>query len=64
MNEELIISKHKILEVLEGFSGNVSVQKLIDRTVILAKIEKTRSQVHNGEDVNWDDLNGEIDKWQ
>ncbi|WP_426669287.1 hypothetical protein ACPPVU_24085 [Mucilaginibacter sp. McL0603] len=40
-----------------------SVDDLVDRVLILEKIEKAQKEIENGEGMDWEDFKKEMDKW-
>jgi hypothetical protein len=59
----LIISKKRVLGILDEFPENVIVEDFIDRIIIIAKIETAREQFKRGEYLTSEQLDEEIKKW-
>lgn len=58
-----MITKDKVLELVEHMPDTFSVDDLVERILILEKIEKAQKEIENGEGMDWEDFKKEMDKW-
>lgn len=58
-----MITKTKLKETLERFPEEFSIDDLIDKLIIIDKIERGNQQSLNGEVISEDELNNEMKKW-
>ena len=58
-----MITKDKVLELVEHMPDTFSVDDLVERILILEKIEKAQKEIENGEGMEWEDFKKEMDKW-
>jgi len=58
-----VISKTKLKEHIENFPEEFSIDDLIERLILIEKIEKVNQQSLNGEVVSKQELDKEIEKW-
>lgn len=58
-----MISKTKLKEHIENFPEEFSIDDLIERLILIEKIEKVNQQSLNGEVVSKQELDKEIEKW-
>lgn len=56
-------TKTKVKETLENFPEEFSIDYLIERLIIIDKVETGRKQLANGDVVSEEDLDNEINKW-
>ncbi len=59
----VMLSKQMISEALANLPDEISLEALIDRFIVLEKIEAARRQIENGESIADEDLDKEIEKW-
>ena len=58
-----MITKDKVLELVEHMPDTFSIDDLVERVLILEKIEKAQKEIENGEGMDWEDFKKEMDKW-
>jgi hypothetical protein len=58
-----MLTKDKVKELVDHMPDTFSVDDLVERVILLQKIETARKQVLNGEFLTEDELDAEIDKW-
>ena len=58
-----MITKDKVLELVEHMPDTFSIDDLVERILILEKIEKAQKEIENGEGMDWEDFKKEMDKW-
>ena len=58
-----MITKDRLKEHLEDFPNEFSLDELIERLILVDKIERGIKQSENGETISETDLDKEIEKW-
>ena len=58
-----MITKTKLIDQIEKFPEEFSIDELIDRLILIEKIEQGNKQSENGEVISENDLDKEIIKW-
>lgn len=58
-----MLTKTKLKETLDNFPERFTIDELIDRVILIEKIERGNLQSENGEIIAEADLDIEIDKW-
>lgn len=58
-----MLTKQKIAETLADLPEEISLEELIERFIIIDKIETARAQIQNGDYIADEDLDKEIEKW-
>lgn len=58
-----MLTKTKLKSQLEKFPEEFSIDELIDRLILIEKIENGIKQSENGEVISEEDLDKEINKW-
>ncbi len=58
-----MLTKDKVKELIDHMPEPFSVDDLIDRVILLAKIEKSEKEIENGEGIDWEDMKKEMDLW-
>jgi hypothetical protein len=58
-----MITKTKLKETLEKFPEEFSIDDLIEKLIIIDKIETGRKQSANGEVISENELERDIEKW-
>jgi hypothetical protein len=56
----LTISKQRVLQILDTFPATITLEDLIDRLILIAKIETALEQVKNGEYLTEEELNEKV----
>lgn len=58
-----MLTKTKLKEAIDKFPENFTIDELIDRLILIEKVERGNLQSENGETLSEEDLDKEIDKW-
>jgi hypothetical protein len=58
-----MITKSKLKEQIENFPDEFSIDELVERLILVEKIEKGNQQSENGEIISESELDNEIEKW-
>ncbi|HWZ04382.1 MAG TPA: hypothetical protein VNX40_12280 [Mucilaginibacter sp.] len=58
-----MVTKEKVKELVDRMPEPFSIDDLVDRVLLLKKIEKGRAEIANGEGIDWEDLKKEMDSW-
>jgi predicted transcriptional regulator len=58
-----MLSKSNVLKTITNFPENFSVDELIDKMILLDKVEKGIQDAEKGDVVSDEDLDIEIEKW-
>ena len=58
-----MLTKTKLKEQIEGFPEQFSIDELIDRLILVEKIENGNKQSENGEVISESELDKEINAW-
>ena len=58
-----MITKSKLKEQIENFPDQFSIDELVERLILVEKIENGNNQSEKGEIITESDLDKEIEKW-
>ena len=58
-----MVTKDKVIELVEHMPDTFSIDDLVERVLILEKIEKAQKEIENGEGMDWEDFKKEMGKW-
>lgn len=58
-----MVTKDKVIELVEHMPKTFSVDDLVERVLILEKIEKAQKEIENGEGMDWEDFKKEMSHW-
>jgi hypothetical protein len=58
-----MLKKERVLDIVKALPDNFSAEELIDRIILLEKIETGLTQVANGEVVSDEELDERLAKW-
>lgn len=58
-----MITKTKVKETLEKFPEEFSIDDLVEKLIIIDKVERARQQSRNGEVITEEELDADIEKW-
>ena len=58
-----MISKAKLKEQIDSFPEEFSIDDLIERLILVEKIEKGKTQSENNEIISESEFDKEIDQW-
>lgn len=59
----VMLTKQKITDSLANMPEEISLDDLIDRLIVLEKIEAAQQQIKKGEAMSDEELDSEIEKW-
>lgn len=59
----VMLTKQKIAESLAGMPEEISLEDLIERLIVLEKIEAAQQQIQRGESMTDERLDQEIESW-
>lgn len=48
---------------MEQMPATFSVDDLVERVLLLQKIEAAQKEIENGEGLDWEDVKKEMDRW-
>lgn len=54
-----MVTKDKVIELVEHMPDTFSIDGLVERMLILEKIEKAQKEIQNGEGMDWEDFKKE-----
>jgi hypothetical protein len=58
-----MLTKDKVKELVEQMPETFSVDDLVERVLLLQKIEAAQKEIENGEGLDWEDVKKEMDRW-
>ncbi|CAN5257502.1 hypothetical protein BH09BAC6_BH09BAC6_06420 [soil metagenome] len=58
-----MLTKDKVKELIDHMPETFSVDDLVERVLLLQKIESAQAEIANGEGIDWEDLKNEMDLW-
>jgi len=58
-----MLTKNKVKELMEQMPATFSVDDLVERVLLLQKIEAAQKEIENGEGLDWEDVKKEMDRW-
>jgi len=58
-----MLTKRQLKETLEQFPEEFTIDELIDKIIVLDKIERGNQQSERGETITEDELEKEMQKW-
>ena len=58
-----MLTKRKLIETLDKFPERFTVDELIDKIILIDKIERGNQQSEEEETISEDDLDKEMQKW-
>ncbi len=58
-----MVTKEKVKELVEHMPDVFSIDELVERVLILDKIERAKKEIDNGEGMDWEDFKKEMDQW-
>jgi hypothetical protein len=59
-----MLTKDKVKELVDNMPDTFSVDDLVERVILLQKIELGEKQIENGEGIDWEDIQKEMKTWQ
>lgn len=58
-----MLTKDKIHQLIDHMPDNFSSEELIEKIILLQKIEIAQNEIANGEGTDWEDLKREMESW-
>jgi hypothetical protein len=58
-----MLTKDKVKELIDHMPETFSVDDLVDKVILLQKIENGEKEIEDGEGIDWDDMKKEMDLW-
>lgn len=58
-----MLTKTKVIKTITGFPDHFSIDELVDKMILLDKIEKGIAQADKGNVISEEDLDKKIDEW-
>ena len=60
----MVITKDRLQHILDDLPDSVEVEIVVDKILLLAKVQDAQEQIANGNFLTEDELDKEIDSWQ
>ncbi|QEC77246.1 hypothetical protein ACFGVS_21135 [Mucilaginibacter sp. AW1-7] len=58
-----MLTKDKVKELIDHMPETFSVDDLVDKVILLQKIENGEKEIEDGEGIDWEDMKKEMDLW-
>ena len=58
-----MLTKNKVKELVEHMPDTFSVDDLVERVLLLQKVEQAQKEIENGEGMDWEDFKKEMEQW-
>ncbi len=58
-----MLTKEKVIDSLQGFSGEFSIDDLVDKLIFIQKIEDSITQGERGEVMTTEELRRKLSRW-
>ena len=58
-----MLTKVKVKELIDQMPETFSVDDLVDKVILLQKIENSEKEIEDGEGIDWEDMKKEMDLW-
>ncbi|MDB4924206.1 hypothetical protein [Mucilaginibacter sp.] len=58
-----MLTKDKVAALVEHMPDTFSVDDLVERVLLLQKIETAQKEIEDGEGLDWEDVKKEMDEW-
>lgn len=58
-----MLTKDKVAALVEHMPDTFSVDDLVERVLLLQKVEMAQKEIENGEGLDWDDVKKEMNEW-
>ena len=59
-----VLEKQKVIDLMQNFPEKFSIDELLERVILLAKIERSQEQFRNGETHSNDEMKSLVASWQ
>ncbi len=58
-----MLTKNKVVALVERMPDTFSVDELVERVLLLQKIEQAQKEIEDGEGMDWEDFKKEVEQW-
>jgi len=58
-----MLTKDKVAALVEHMPATFSVDDLVERVLLLQKVERAQKEIENGEGMDWEDFKKEMEQW-
>ena len=58
-----MVTKEKVKELVDHMPETFSIDDLVERVLILEKVERAQQEIADGEGVDWEDFKKEMNQW-
>jgi hypothetical protein len=58
-----MLTKDKVKELIDHMPDTFSVDDVVEKIILLQKVEEGERQIENGEGIDWEDMKKEMDLW-
>lgn len=58
-----MLTKDKVKELIDHMPDTFSVDDVVEKIILLQKVEEGERQIGNGEGIDWEDMKKEMDLW-
>lgn len=58
-----MLSKNTVAALVEHMPDTFTVDDLVERVLLLQKIERAQKEIEDGEGMNWEDFKKEMEQW-
>lgn len=58
-----MLSREKVQELVSHMPETFSVDDLVEKVILLQKIEQAQQEIRNGKGIEWEDFKKEMDSW-
>lgn len=59
-----VLEKQKVIDLIQNFPDKFSIDELLERVILLAKIERSQEQFKKGETYTNDEMKSLVTSWQ
>ena len=58
-----MLTKESVKELVDHMPDTFSIDDLVERIIVLQKIENGQKEIADGQGIDWEDLKREMDSW-
>jgi anti-sigma28 factor (negative regulator of flagellin synthesis) len=58
-----MLTKEKVQELINHMPNTFSIDDLVEKIILLQKVEEAQQQIKNGEFYTWEEVKEEMDSW-
>ncbi len=58
-----MLTKEKVQELVNHMPDTFSIDDLVEKVILLQKIEQAQEEIKNGEFYTWEEVEKEMDSW-